>query len=94
MHQSIAILLVEDSEPDAALLMRELRRAGYELFCERVDSEPAIDAALNRQTWDIVLTDYSLPQFNAIGVLSLVAGSGIDLPVIVVSGAVGEEAAV
>jgi PAS domain S-box-containing protein len=94
MQQSLAVLIVEDRELDAALLTRELRRAGYELFCERVDNGPAMAAALNRQAWDIVLADYSLPQFNAVAALSLVARSGIDVPVIVVSGAVGEEAAV
>jgi PAS domain S-box-containing protein len=94
MQQSLAVLMVEDREHDAALLVRELRRSGYLLFCERVDSEPAMAAALSRQTWDIVLADYSLPQFNAVAALSLVARSGIDVPVIVVSGAVGEEAAV
>lgn len=94
MQQSLAVLMVEDRELDAALLVRELRRAGYELLCERVDNEPAMVTALNRQTWDIVLADYSLPRFNAVAALSLVASSGIDVPVIVVSGAVGEEAAV
>ena len=72
MQQSLAVLIVEDRELDAALLTRELRRAGYELFCERVDNGPAMAAALNRQAWDIVLADYSLPQFNAVAALSLV----------------------
>jgi len=94
MQQTLAVLIVEDRELDATLLVRELRRAGYELCYERVDNEPAMLAALNRQAWDIVLTDYSMPQFNAVVALSLVAKSGLDIPVIVVSGAVGEEAAV
>jgi PAS domain S-box-containing protein len=94
MQRSLAVLMVEDRELDATLLVRELRRAGYELFYERVDDEPAMVAALNRQTWDVVLADYSLPQFNATAALSLVAKLGIDVPVIIVSGAVGEEAAV
>jgi PAS domain S-box-containing protein len=94
MQQSLAVLIVEDRELDATLLVRELRRAGYELRYQRVDNEPAMVAALNSRAWDIVLTDYSMPQFNAVVALSLVARSGIDVPVIVVSGAVGEEAAV
>lgn len=94
MQQSLAVLIVEDRELDATLLVRELRRAGHEVHYERVDNEPAMVAALNRRPWDIVLTDYSMPQFNALVALSLVARSGIDVPVIVVSGAVGEEAAV
>jgi len=94
MQQSLAVLIVEDRELDATLLVRELRRAGYDVCYERVDNEPAMVAALDSRAWDIVLTDYSMPQFNALVALSLVARSGIDVPVIVVSGAVGEEAAV
>src|SRR3954468_15581371 len=94
MQQSLAVLIVEDRELNATLLVRELRRAGHEVSYERVDNEPAMLTALNSRAWDIVLTDYSMPQFNALVALSLVARSGLDVPVIVVSGAVGEEAAV
>ncbi len=94
MRQSINLLIVEDSEHDAALLVRELRRGGFELSYERVDSEPGMTAAIGRQTWDIVLADYSMPRFNAKAALAVIAKSGIDTPCIVVSGSVGEETAV
>lgn len=94
MQQSLKALIVEDSEKDAALLLRELRRAGFDLSFERVDSEPTMAEALARQSWDIVLTDYSMPHFNAEAALAVIARSGIDLPCIVVSGSVGEETAV
>jgi PAS domain S-box-containing protein len=94
MQQSLNVLIVEDSERDAALLIRELRRGGYELSCERVDSEAAMIEAIDRQPWDIVLTDYSMPGFNANAALTVIAKACIDLPCIVVSGSVGEETAV
>lgn len=94
MRQTINLLIVEDSEHDAALLVRELRRGGFELSYERVDSEPAMTAAIDRQTWDVVLADYSMPQFNAKAALDVLAKTGVDAPCIVVSGAVGEETAV
>jgi two-component system, OmpR family, sensor histidine kinase VicK len=93
MQQKLHALIAEDSEQDAALVVRELRNGGYSLSHERVESESAMAAALARQHWDIVLTDYSMPQFNAARALALIAKSGADIPCIVVSGAVGEETA-
>jgi two-component system, OmpR family, sensor histidine kinase VicK len=93
MQQKLHALIAEDSEQDAALVVRQLRNGGFALSYERVESESAMAAALARQHWDIVLTDYSMPQFNAERVLALIAKSGLDIPCIVVSGAVGEETA-
>jgi PAS domain S-box-containing protein len=93
MQQTLHALIAEDSEQDAALLVRQLRNGGFALTYERVETEAAMAAALARQHWDIVLTDYSMPQFNAERVLALIAKSGMDTPCIVVSGAVGEEIA-
>jgi two-component system, cell cycle sensor histidine kinase and response regulator CckA len=89
----LRILLVEDSEEDAALLLFELKRNGFEVTCERVETRDAMAAALQR-SWDLVVSDYSMPTFDAPGALALVRELGIDLPVIVVSGTVGEETAV
>jgi len=94
MGQSLNVLIVDDREHDAALVVRALRRADYNLTYERVDSEPAMIAALTRQSWDIVLADYSMPQFNVSGALAVVDRAGLDIPFIVVSGSVGEETAV
>lgn len=94
MRQPVNVLIVEDSEHDAALLVRELRRGGFELSYERVDNESGMASAIGRRTWDIVLADYSMPQFNAKAALKVIAKSGIDVPCIVVSGSVGEETAV
>jgi two-component system, OmpR family, sensor histidine kinase VicK len=94
MQQSLHALIVEDSEQDAALIVRALRRGGYDLSFQRVDTGPAMQAALAERYWDIVLTDYSMPQFHANDALAVIAKSGIDIPCIVVSGAVGEVTAV
>ena len=94
MTKPLTALIVEDNERDAALLKLELTRGGYELKSERVETAEALNAALDRQPWDIVLSDYSLPQFSAPAALSLVRERGFDLPFIIVSGTVGEETAV
>ena len=84
------VLLVEDSEDDAALLVRELRRGGYDARVLRVETPEAMNAALDAEDWDIVLADYVLPRFSALGALVLLKKRGIDLPLIIVTGSVGE----
>jgi DNA-binding NtrC family response regulator len=90
----LSVLIVEDNERDAALLLRELKRGGYEVAHERVDTPEVMSAALERRTWDIVLSDYSMPRFSAPAALAMVKERGLDLPFIIVSGTVGEETAV
>jgi signal transduction histidine kinase len=90
----IRVLMVEDSADDAELILREFERGGYRVVCERVDTREGLLAALERSTWEIVLSDYSMPQFSGPEALKLVKSRGLDLPFIIVSGAVGEEAAV
>jgi signal transduction histidine kinase len=85
------LLLVEDSEDDALLMERELTQGGFSLRRHaRVDSAPALQAALADGSWDVVLSDYSLPAFSAPAALRLVKQCGRDIPFIVVSGTVGE----
>ncbi|HEU5058636.1 MAG TPA: response regulator [Kofleriaceae bacterium] len=93
-RQPLRALIVEDSRDDADLLVMELSRAGYEVSFERVQSRTAMEAALARGPWDVVLCDYSLPGFDALGALELVNRSGLDLPFLIISGTVGEEIAV
>ncbi len=90
----LRLLLVEDSEDDAALLLRVLRREGYQVQCLRVETAEKFLEALGKDEWDLVISDYSLPQFSGPRALELFKERGIDIPFIVVSGAVGEEAAV
>ena len=76
------------------MILRELRRGGFDTTYERVETAEAFRAALARQAWDIVLSDYYLPTFDAPGALTVLQESGVDLPFIVVSGSVGEDTAV
>jgi len=94
MPKPLKALIVEDNERDAAMLMRELNRGGYELYSERVDTPEALSTALDRQAWDIVFSDYSMPRFSAPAALALVRDRGFDVPFIIVSGTIGEETAV
>jgi len=94
MNKTLRVLHVEDSERDAALLTRHLSRAGYELISERVERPEAMRAALEAKACDVILCDYSMPHFNALSALALVKEMKVDLPFIIISGTVGEEAAV
>ena len=94
MSKPLRALIVEDSEQDAALLIRELRRAGYDLNYERDETPEAMNAALDKQTWDIVLSDFSMPRFSGPAALEVVRKRNLDLPFIIVSGTIGEETAV
>jgi PAS domain S-box-containing protein len=85
---------VEDSEADAELLLRELRRGGYEATGERVDTAAALAAALTRQQWDVVTCDYVMPHLSASGALKLIQEQTSNIPIIIVSGQVDEEVAV
>jgi diguanylate cyclase (GGDEF)-like protein len=94
MNKPLRILMVEDSEDDAALLLRQLRKGGYEPACHRVDCGPDFESALYSKSWDLVITDHNLPGYSSEATLAAVKRSGIDIPVIIVSGSIGEEIAV
>ncbi len=95
MGAPLRVLLVEDSENDALLLLRELKRGGYEPSSMRVDNAVEMEAALEDRTFDLVISDHSMPSFNSLAALDLVRGKGfVDLPFIIVSGRIGEDAAV
>jgi PAS domain S-box-containing protein len=94
MGTPLRVLIVEDSEDDALLLVRVLRRSGYELTYERVDTEAAMNAALDKHAWDIIIADYTMPEFDGLAALAVMQRRGLDLPFIVVSGSIGEDIAV
>jgi DNA-binding response OmpR family regulator len=77
-------LLVEDSEDDAALVARELRRYGFVPSIERVETGEAMGAALDRAPFDVAIVDYALPRFGALPSLELIHQRGVDLPVVIV----------
>lgn len=92
--KSLRVLIVEDSEDDALLLLNLLKRNGYEVTHERVEKEDAMRSALQEKPWDVILCDYKMPQFDGMRALKLVSDMGIDIPFIIVSGAIGEDIAV
>ena len=93
-NKALRALIADDSENDVLLLLRVLRKAGYEPVYERVWTAPAMKAALQRQAWDIVISDYEMPNFGGFEALQLLKESGHDLPFILVSAVVSEETAV
>jgi DNA-binding NtrC family response regulator len=94
MATPLRVLLIEDSEDDALLLLRELRRGGFEPTSRRVETPEALHAALDEAEWDVITCDWVMPKFSAPMALELLRGRRCELPVIIVSGEVGEEVAV
>ena len=94
MSKPIRILFVDDSEDDVMLLMMELKKGGYNPSYEQVDTADAMSDALDSQTWDAILCDYSMPNFSAFSALDLYKKKGVDLPFIIVSGTITDETAV
>src|SRR6266571_5091230 len=90
----LRVLFADDSENDVLMLLRVLRKAGYEPVYERVSSAAPMREALLRQAWDVVISDYEMPGFGGFEALQILKESGHDLPFILVSAVVNEETAV
>jgi signal transduction histidine kinase/CheY-like chemotaxis protein len=90
----IRVLIVEDSEDDVLLLVWELKRGGYSLYYEAVDTRADMEAALHSGPWDIVISDYSMPDFGGLEALATLRAQALDVPFIIVSGNIGEDVAV
>jgi DNA-binding NtrC family response regulator len=86
MNQLLRILIVEDSEDDALLLLRVLRLGGYDVVYKIVDTPAAMRAALESQEWDVITSDHAMPRFGAPKALKLAKKLRPDLPFIIVSG--------
>jgi signal transduction histidine kinase len=94
MTTPLRLLLIEDFEDDALLVLRELRRGGYDVTHTRVETPEAMTKALDAGPWDAIIADYSLPRFDALAAFSLVQQRGLDVPFLIVSGQIGEDTAV
>ncbi|MCW6036539.1 PAS domain-containing protein [Spirulina subsalsa FACHB-351] len=94
MPEALHLLLIEDSDDDAELLLRVLRRDGFDLIWERVQTAQALREALPHQPWDVIVSDYNLPGFDAPTALEILKESQQDIPFLVVSGTIGEKLAV
>ncbi len=90
----LRILIIEDSGSDAELLLRELRRLGYEVISSRVETGNGFRSALATDRWDLILCDYSLPHFGTTEALGILKSTDLDLPFIITSGTIDEETAV
>ena len=92
--QLLRLLIVEDSEDDVLLIIRELKKGGYNPVYERIETVVAMEKAIREKQWDIILCDYNLPKLKAPSAIAVLKGSNIDIPLIIISGTIGEEKAV
>src|SRR5882672_737542 len=90
----LRLLLVEDSDEDAMLVLRELKRSGYQPDCVRVDTQEGFKNALKERDWDVVIADHSLPKYAGLTALADLRATGRDIPFILISGTIGETVAV
>ena len=94
MDKPIRVLIVDDSDDDGLLLVRNLKNGGFSPSYEQLDTAEAMSKALDNQTWDVILCDNSMPTFDASSALELYKDKGLDLPFIIVSGTIADETAV
>ncbi len=94
MSRSVKVLVVEDSDDDAKLAMRMLKRGGFDPTYQRVQDVDGLIDALKHDTWDAVLSDFRMPGFNGVDALKIFRDTGLDIPFIFFSGTIGEETAV
>ncbi len=94
MTKPLKVLIVEDNADDAVLLVRVLKRGGFAPIYTRVDNAEDLHAAIVGSSWELIICDHAMPQFNSFAALDIVKEAGIDLPFIVVSGVIGEDVAV
>ncbi len=92
--QSLRALMVDDSQDDVLLIIRELQKGGYNPVYERVDNASAMNKALQEKLWDIILCDYKMPKFSGPSAIAVLKEANIDIPLIIISGTIGEETAV
>src|SRR5208283_620127 len=92
--QSLRVLIVEDSEDDALRIIRELKKGGFSPVYERMETAAAMKKALQEKQWDIILCDYKMPKFSGAQVIALKKEANIDIPIIIVSGNIGEDVVV
>ena len=91
---TLSLLLIEDNPDDAELILREFRNASYEPIYRRVERQSDLIEALASMQWDVIISDYSLPNFSGPEAFKLIKNQGVDVPFILISGTINEEAAV
>lgn len=94
IKKPLHVLIIDDSEEDSLLIIHELKKSGYKVTSDRVDTGQAMEKALDNKSWDVIIADHSMPKFNGLEALSLMQKKGADIPFIMVSGKFGEDFAV
>ncbi len=94
MKKRLKLLLCEDMETDAEMIIRQLEKAAYEIDFERVETAEDFKISLHKQEWDIIISDFRIPGFGGPEALAILKQTGIDIPFVLVSGTIGEEIAV
>jgi len=94
VNKPVKVLIVEDSEDDAKLALRTLRRGGFDPTYRRVQTAAELETALAQECWDAVISDFKMPGFTGMDALRIFRSSGLDIPFILISGTIGEETAV
>ena len=94
MARTLHVLIVEDSEDDTKLILEELNDRGYHPIHRRIETPEEMKGALRQRRWDLVLSDYMMPRFNALEAMRLIKEEGLDIPFIIITGSIGEEIAV
>jgi len=94
MKKPLRVIIVEDSEDDVLLVLRELKAGGYAVTHLRVETWDALSSALQHERWDVIISDHHIPGFGSLQALDVLKETGMDIPFIVVSGVIGEEVAV
>ena len=92
--KSLRVLIIENSEDDALLIIRELKKVGYNPVYERIETAAAMKKSLKEKQWDIIICDHTLPKFNAPSAIAILKKANVDIPIIIVSGTIGEEKAI
>ena len=90
-YQSLRVLMVDDSEDDVLLIIRQLKRGGYSPVYQRVEDSTSMKKALQEQQWDVILCDYSMPNFNVPSAIDSLKEINLDIPLIIVSGDPGAD---
>jgi PAS domain S-box-containing protein len=94
MTTPLRVLFVEDSDDDTQLMIREIRRGGYDLTWERIDTPAAMQASLTSRSWDLIISDHTMPRFSSLQALDVLKSSEQDIPFLIIFGSIGEDAAV
>lgn len=93
-NKLLRVLIIEDSENDTLLLLRKLKKAGYQTQHQQVSTSHSLKKTLLKEEWDIVITDHNIPEFDSTAALAVIKKLNIDIPVIIVSDSIGEDVAV